>query len=143
MTWSGYIGIENLTLTGPQKATLVTALQALGPSNDPQPSELMHWRVRLDNNAVIYRARFQDGDLTTTNLRQFIANVFSVAVAQVTAGTGSVTFLALPSPVVTLTYQASARLRFVLFGGLAATVAQSNAEVLAYLAANALAWGDS
>lgn len=140
---STFIGVENIALTNPQRATLVAALQALGPSSDPQPAELMHWRIRLDNNAAIFRARFQDGDLTTNNLRQFIANVFAVALAQVTNTNTSATFLTLPSPIVTLTYQATARLRFVLFGGLGATVAQSNAEVVAYLIANAAAWGDA
>ncbi len=143
MTISTYIGIENIALTAPQKATLIAALRALGPSSDPQPAELMHSRVRLDGDAVIYRARFQDADLTTLNLRQFIANVFSVAVVNVTAATTSTTFLTLPSPIVTLTHLAVARLRFVLFGGLAATTAQSNAEVVAYLIANAAAWGDA
>lgn len=140
---STYFAIENIALTGPQKGTLVAALQALGPTSDPQPAELMHWRVRLDNDAVIFRARFQDGDLTTGNLRQFLANTFSVPVAQITANVGSTTFLSLPSPVVTMTYQAIQRLRFVLFGGLAATTLQSNAEVVAYLIANAAAWGDA
>jgi len=140
---SVFFGIENLALTAPQKQTLVTALQALGPSSDPQPAELMHWRVRLDNDAVIFRARFQDGDLTTLNLRQFLANVFSLPVANITANTGSVTFLTLPSPVITMTVAAVARVRFVLFGGLAANVQQSNAECVTYLIANAAAWGDA
>ena len=143
MPISLYFGIENIALTGPQKATLIAALNALGPSSDPQPAELLHSRIRLDGDAVIYRARFQDNDLTTLNLRQFIANVFSVAVVNITAATTSTTFLTLPSPIVTLTHLAVARLRFVLFGGLGATTAQSNAEVLAYLAANAVAWGDA
>lgn len=143
MTISLFFGIENMALTAPQKATLVQALQALGPASDPQPAELMHWRVRLDGDAVIFRARFQDGDLTTANLRQFLANAFSVPVAQITSNVGSVTFLSLPSPVVTMTYQSIQRLRFVLFGGLGATTAQSNAEVVAYLIANAAAWGDA
>lgn len=64
MRWSGYFGIENIALTAPQKATLVAALRSLGPSDDPQPAELMHSRTRLDNDAVIFRARFQDGALT-------------------------------------------------------------------------------
>lgn len=109
MSWSGYFGIENIALTAPQKATLVSALQALGPSDDPQPAELMHSRTRLDNDAVIFRARFQDGALTVANLRQFLATTFGVPVAQITA----------------------------------ATTAESNSEVLGYLAANAAAWGDA
>jgi hypothetical protein len=58
----------------------------------------MHWRVRLDNDAVIFRARFQDNDLTTVNLRQFLANTFSVALANISAGTTSTTFGTRPSP---------------------------------------------
>lgn len=142
MPISLYFAIENIALTGPQKTTLIAALNALGPSSDPQPAELLHSRVRLDNDAVIYRARFQDNDLTTVNLRQFLANVFSIALASVTAATTSTTFLTLSSPIVTMTVSASQRMRFVLFGGLAATTAQSNAEVVAYLKANAAAWGD-
>ncbi len=143
MTISVYFGIENIALTAPQKATLIAALSALGPSSDPQPAELMHSRVRLDNDAAIFRARFQDGDLTTLNLRQFLANTFALPLANISAATTSITFLTLPSPIVTMTVAASARMRFVLFGGLAATTAQSNAEVVAYLIANAVAWGDA
>jgi hypothetical protein len=140
---STYFGIENMALTAPQKQTLVAALQTLGPSSDPQPAELMHWRVRLDGDAVIFRARFQDGDLTTANLRQFLANAFGVAVTQISAATTSTTFRALPSPILTMTFAAVQRMRFVLFGGLSATVQQSNDEVIAYLIANASAWGDA
>lgn len=143
MSWSGYFGIENIALTAPQKATLVAALQALGPSDDPQPAELMHSRTRLDSDAVIFRARFQDGALTVANLRQFLATTFSVPVAQVSAATTQQTFAARPSPIVTLSYQATPRLRVALFGGTTATTAESNSEVLAYLAANAAAWGDA
>ena len=143
MSISVYMGIENIALTAPQKATLIAALNALGPSSDPQPAELMHSRVRLDNDAVIYRARFTDVDLTTVNLRQFLANVFSLSLASITATTTSTTFLTLPSPIVTMTVSASQRMRFVLFGGLASTTLQSTAEVVAYLIANASAWGDA
>jgi hypothetical protein len=143
MTISLFFGIENISLTAPQKVTLVQALQALGPSSDPQPAELMHWRVRLDGDAVIFRARFQDGDLTTANLRQFLANAFSVPVAQISSAATSTTFKTLPSPILTMTFAAVQRMRFVLFGGLGASVQQSNDEVIAYLIANASAWGDA
>lgn len=141
--WSGYLGLENIALTGPQKQTLITALAALGPSDDPQPAELMHYRVRLDNDAVIFRARFDEAALTVAALRGYVANVFGVAVAQVTNANTSQTFATTPTPIVTLAYQATPRLRVALFGGTSATWAQSNAEVLAYLKANAVAWGDA
>jgi hypothetical protein len=138
-----YAGMENIALTGPQKATLVAALAALGPSSDPQPSHLNHRRVRLDGDAVIFEAAFGDDDLTVTSLRQYVANVFGVPVAQVTASTTNQTFASIPSPIVTLTYQAVARLRVALFGGTGATWPESAIEVRAYLAANAAAWGDA
>ncbi len=142
MTQHSYIGLENLALTAPQKTTLVQALASLGPASDPQPCNRNHRRVRTDQDAVIFEALFQDSDLTTLALRQYLANVFGVALANVTAATTSQTFLTLPSPIITLTYQATARLRFVLFGGVGATWQQSRAETAAYLAANAVAWGD-
>ena len=138
--WHGYIGIESLSLTGPQKATLVAALAALGPAADSSPARLNHRRTRLDGDAAIFEAAFGDTDLTVANLRQYLANVFGVAVAQVTAATTQQTFSVLPTPIVTLTYQATARLRVALFGGTAATRQQSRDECAAYLAANAAAW---
>ncbi len=137
-----YFGLENIALTAPQKATLITALASLGPLSDPQPCNRNHRRVRTDQDAVIFEALFQDSDLTTLALRQYLANVFGVALANVTAGTTSQTFLTVPSPIITLTYQAAAKMRAVLFGGVGATWQQSRAEAAAYLAANAAAWGD-
>jgi hypothetical protein len=137
-----YIGLENIALTAPQKQTLIAALAALGPASDPQPSHRNHRRVRLDGDAVIFEAAFGDNDLTVSALRQYVADVFGVPVAQVTSATANQTFASIPSPIVTLTYQAVARLRVALFGGTSATWVQSAVEVRAYLAANAAAWGD-
>jgi hypothetical protein len=138
-----YIGLENIALTGSQKQTLIAALAALGPASDPQPSHLNHRRVRLDGDAVIFEAAFGDNDLTVAALRQYVANVFGVPVAQVTSSTANQTFAVLPTPIVTLSYQATQRLRVALFGGTSATWAQSRTEVAAYLAANAATWGDT
>lgn len=135
-----YCGLENINLTGPQKATLIAALTALGPASDSYPVRLNHRRVRLDNDAVLFEAAFGDNDLTTLNLRQFLANVFSVPLAQVTANTASQTFATLPTPIVTIVFAAINRVRFALFGGLSATHEQSRVECAAYLAANLALW---
>lgn len=136
-----YCGLENIALTAPQKQTLIDALSALGPGTSSSPARLNHRRVRLDNDAVIFEALFGDSDLTTANLRQYLANVFGVAVGQISAATVQQTFSVLPTPIVTLTFSAVARIRVALFGGTAATHEESRVEVLAYLAANAAAWG--
>lgn len=137
-----YIGLENIALTGPQKTTLINTLAALGPAQNSSPARLNHRRTRLDNDAVIFEAGFGDNDLTVANLRQYLANVFSVSVAQITANTTSQTFATIASPIVALTYQATQRMRVALFGGTTATREQSRIEALAYLAANAAAWGE-
>ena len=55
--WYGYFYVEALSLTAQQKATLVNALKALGERNqDEHPNERNHWRIRQDNNAVIFEA---------------------------------------------------------------------------------------
>lgn len=136
-----YIGLENIALTAPQRQTLAAALGALGPVNDPQPARRNHRRVRSDGAAIIFEAAFADDDLTVAKLRGYLANVFGVPVAQISATTAQQTFGVLPSPVVTLSYQATARLRIALFGGTSATWTQSRVECAAYLAANAAAWG--
>ena len=138
-----YFGIENLALTGGQKQQLIAALRALGPVNSSYPVRLNHIRTRLDNDAAIFEAQFGDNDLTSLSIRQYLANVFSVPTAQVTAAITSQTFSVLPTPIVTLTYQSVQRIRFALFGGTNATHAQSRAEVQAYLALNAGAWEEA
>jgi hypothetical protein len=143
MTWAGYLAMENIALTNPQRATLVAALSALGPSSDPQPARLNHRRTRLDNDAVIFETLFQDVDLTTATLRGYLANVFGVPVAQITSNTTQQTFADRQSPIVTLTYQSTQRMRVALFGGTGATWAQSAVEARAYLSANAAAWGEA
>ena len=142
MTWHGYMGMINLALTAPQRQTLAQALAALGPADDPQPARRNHRRVRPDNDAVIFEAAFDEADLTVAKLRGYLANVFDVPVAQISANTTQQTFSNLQSPIVTLSYQGTQRLRVALFGGTAATWAQSRAEALAYLVANAAAWGE-
>jgi hypothetical protein len=131
-----YIGLENIALTAPQKATVVAALRGLGKQSDNQPSHINHMRVRLDNNAAIFEAEFDDSELTIANFKQLLANAFGVAVGTITnANTTNAYGL-----VVTLAQAGTDRMRALLFGGAGATLAASRAAVQAYLAANAAAW---
>jgi hypothetical protein len=141
-TWHGYFGIEALSMTGAQKTTLLTALRALGPTREETdwPPFLMQFRPRLDNNAAIFEARFNDANLTVAALKQFLADAFAVPVANISNVNTSVTFARLPSPIVTLRSASTDRLRVVLFAGVGATWAESREECAAYLAANRAAW---
>lgn len=125
-------------MTGPQKQTLLAALQQLGPQNDSRPAHRNHWRIRLDNDAAIFEAMFDDSLLTAAQFRQRLASIYGVAVAQVTSSTSNPAV----GTVLTLSYQSVHRLRVVLFGGVNATYQESGDAARAYLAANAAAWGD-
>jgi hypothetical protein len=103
----------------------------------------MHWRTRLDGDAVLMRALFNDSDLTTAGLKQLLATALGVNVATITATTSRQTFGTLPSQIVLMSISGVNQMRFILFASPGGTIQQSNAEVLAYLKLNAGAWGDA
>lgn len=134
-----YYGIENLGLTAPQKQTLITALQALGDNANLNPSRRNHWRIRTDNDAVIFEAQFNYADWTVQAITNRLATIFGVDPSTITATTSSTQY----GPVVTFDRPAGTnRLRLVAFGGFLATYAESHNAAIAYLIANAAAWGD-
>jgi hypothetical protein len=135
-----YFYIESLALTGPQVETLVTQLKALGQANAHLiPRYRNHWRIRPDNLAAIFEGVFDDTDLTAVKVRNRLAAIFSVSQASVTYATTQTDY----GPVITFTYNSSARLRLGVFGGPAATYAQSQAAVIHFLADNVASWGES
>lgn len=135
-----YYGIENLALTNPQRDTLVAALQSLGVDNGGLPHRRCHWRIRPDNQAVIFEALFDDTTLTIAAMKNRLAAIFNVSAGTISHSVATPTFAALPSPVVTFTRTGTDYLRAVAFGGVSATREQSRLEALAYLAANAEDW---
>ena len=132
-----YYGIESLNLTTAQRQTRVDALQQLGANTHPNPSHRNHWRVRLNNLAVIFEAEFNDEDWTVSAIRTQLANIFGVNVSQVTVTTTSSAY----GPLVMLAYNSSNRLRMTAFGGLLAIWTESHALALDYLMANLAEWG--
>jgi len=132
-----YYGIENLALTPAQRATLATALQSLGANNHPNPAHRNHWRVRLDSQAIIFEAQFNDSDWTVDTIRNRLAAIFAVDPSTITSATAATPY----GPVVTLSRPAGPpQLRMIAFGGLLATWEQSHNAALAYLTANAAQW---
>jgi hypothetical protein len=143
MTTSLYLGAENIALTQAQKDAFRATLSQIGPPMHPSTAELMHWRGRLDGNATIMRSQFNDADLTTAGLRQLLATALGVSVTQIKSTTSSQTFGTIPSTIVLMSIGAVNQMRFILFGGVGATIQQSNNEALAYIKVNGAAWGDS
>lgn len=136
-----YFGIENLDLTSGQKGTLVDALKKLGPVTHPQPAYLLHWRNRLDNDAVIFEADFDMNTITLAAFKKKLADIFNVNVSTITSSISNVSFSPGNStPVITLKYNTVNKLRVAIFGGLNPTWEDSHSEVLGYIQANKALW---
>lgn len=134
-----YAGIENLALNASQRQTLIQALEALGESNaDSQPARRNHWRVRTDGDAVIFEALFNEDHWTIAAMKARLAAIFGVAVGTISHTVSNVAY----GTVVTFIHSSVQRLRMIAFGGASATYAESQQAAQAYLAANAVAWGD-
>lgn len=131
-----YFGLENVALTGPQKQTLVDGLKLLGPSDDDMPSHINHWRARLDSDALIFEALFDDSLLSVAAFKTRLASIFGVAVGSITSSTSNPA----AGTSTTFSYQATPRFRVLLFGGASATYAESQAAARQYLADNAATW---
>src|SRR3990170_1799065 len=131
-----YYGIEDLGLTAGQRNTLVELLKGLGRDNQhKQPNYRNHWRIRLDNKAVIFEGNFDDEDWTIQNIKAKLASVFGIDPGTITHDLVDSNY----GPVVTFSRN-GARLRMVAFGGLLASWFESWMKVLAYLKANTLDW---
>jgi len=131
-----YYGIEVLNLTTAQKNTLLGVLQSLGRDNQhPQPCMRNHWRIRPDNNAIIFEGNFDDEHWTAEAIKTRLSAALAVSAGLVTHTTTQSQY----GPVVTFT-RTTARLRLVAFGGLLASWGESWTAVQAYLKANQAAW---
>lgn len=132
--WHGYFLIEDLGLTSAQRDTLVNFLKTLGDNNASQPAHRNHRRVRLDNKATIFEARFKENNLTIQKFKNKLAEIFSVDASSITYSTSNsfVTFS-----------RNGDRLLMKLFGGTSATWEESRLECLAYLSNNLDQWKET
>ena len=114
--WHGYIGIENLNLNDTQRGELIQALRSLGPSSDPQPARLCHWRTRLDGEAAIFEALFDESNLTVAKFKNRLGSIFGVDPAAIDHSIITRHFSEGNTPVVTFSYLGTDYLRFAPFG---------------------------
>lgn len=141
--WRGYFGIESLALTDPQKTLLVAELEGLGPSEHPQPAYLNHWRYRLDNQAAIYEALFDFGQLTIAKTKTRLGAIFGISPVTIGHTVTETDFAGLATLVITFSRTGTDYIRMALFGGLGSSYEDSHAEVLGYLFANLDQWQTS
>ena len=138
--WHGYLGIENINLNETQRQILVDELKSLGPTSDLQPARLCHWRTRLDGEAAIFEALFNEDNLTVQKFKKRLASIFSVDEDDIEHSTNVVSFADGSTPIVVFSYGVTNYLRFALFGGISATWMESGDECRAYLAAYIEQW---
>ena len=130
-----YLAIENIGLNDTQRDTLIDALKQLGPKSHPQPSHLCHWRIRLDGQAAIFEALFNEDHLTVEAFKTRLSIIFNVEIATITDVVQQTQY----GPLVTFGC-ITPRIRFLLFGGVNATWMESGDACRAYLAANIDDW---
>jgi hypothetical protein len=139
-TWHGYIGIENLNLNATQRQTLIDELKALGPGSDPQPARLCHWRTRLDGEAAIFEALFDEVNLTVAKFKARLGAIFGIDPATIDHSTTTYHFAGGDTPAVVFSRTGTDYLLFALFGGQSASWMGSGDECRGYLAANRDEW---
>ncbi len=135
-----YFGIENINLTAPQKQSLIDGLKTLEDNANNNPCNRNHWRLRLDNDAIIFEANFDESQLTIAAIKSRLATIFGVAVGTISHSTSQNATYGL---IVTFIHSAQNKIRMVAFGHNGtnwATVEQSRTAAQAYLAANSVAW---
>lgn len=139
-----YFGIENLAMTNGQRNTLFAELVALGREDlSPHPNRRMQYRARLDNQAGIFEAVFDETQLTIEAVKSRLATIFGVSVASITHTVTTPTLGGVASTVITFTRTGTDYLRmagFGLSGGVWPSWEQSRLAAIAYLAANSAAW---
>jgi hypothetical protein len=138
-----YFGIENLALDDTQRATLIDALRALGPSNHPSPAFLCHWRTRPDGKAAIFEALFDEDTITIDAFKNRLGAISSIDPATIDHAINRATFAVTETAIVTFSRGGSDYLRVAFCGYDGSTWPsweQPRAECLAYLALYAAQW---
>ncbi len=130
--WHGYLAIENLGLNPAQKDALVDRLRGIGQKNGGKANERMQWRPRLDNQAVIFEAVFDDAQLTPASVKQFLASIFGVQASSITHVVGTASFGNGTTQYATFTRTGVDYLRVAIFGGVTSTWEESRLEEHAY-----------
>lgn len=139
----GYFGMENLAMTNQQRNTLASELGLLGQEDNGACHRRMRSRARLDNQAIIFRAVFDESQLTPTAIRNRLATIFNVAANTITPTVTTVNLAGIVTQVVTFTRGGTDYLRCVLFGksnGGWPTIQQSADAARAYVIANLAEW---
>lgn len=140
--WHGYFAAEDLALTEEQRLLVWQVIKDMNYYDSNYAHFKNHSRMSLDGTKIIVEARFDTDGLTVNAFKQKLADAVGVSTAIITSSSTNVTFVSLPTPVVTFGAGGTDRLRVALFGGTNATWEQSLVEVTKYLKNNIAEWED-
>ncbi|MBD3354306.1 MAG: hypothetical protein GF364_22680 [Candidatus Lokiarchaeota archaeon] len=132
-----YYGIKNVNLTTTQRADLLDALKAWGDNAAPNACNRNHWRLRLDNDAIVFEANWDTSEWTLDSVKAKLGQIFGVNpdnIGHTTNAGYAYGYL------VTFSYGGTNYVRMIAFGGVSSTYADSHAAVLQFLSDNAAAW---
>lgn len=139
--WHGYVGFQDLNLNAAQRAALWQVFKNLPPALvTGQPQHKNQLRFSLDNRKAICELLFNAGDVTIANIRQKLAHVFEVDVANIAVAQTVIEVGWSHSPVWTFRYGGTSYLRVVVFGGMEADWKQSRDAALDYVRQNRAEW---
>ena len=141
--WHGYFAIEDLNLTDNQRDTLIAVLRNLGPASHPSPACLNHWRTRLDGDAAIFEALFNEAMLTVQAFKDRLGAIFDVDPATIDHALTLHHFGDGDTPVAVFSRAGTDYLRMALFGGPDSTWQESGDECRAYLSLYLDQWEES
>ena len=142
--WHGYWGIENLGLSAEQRAVIVGELREMGPAADPSPARLNHWRTRLDGEAAIFEALWDEEKITIEAFENRLGAIFEVNPDSIDHATQRVTLAVRETAICTFSRNGTDYLRVAFFGYPGGedwpTWNESGDEARAYLLANLEEW---
>ena len=137
---NAYYAIEALPATTEnQREILIDLFRDLGIlPNSPQPRDRVHTRRRLDGNALIFEGKFNEDNLSISNVKQLMAAAFGISAATIDNANQQSQY----GLVVTLSRNSTDYIRMAMFGydGGWPTWNDSRTAAQAYIAANAAAW---
>lgn len=138
--WHGYIGLENLNLNAAQRTQLYDEIRQLGPSFNPSPAKLLHERLRLDGDAGIWEALFNENKLTVQAIKAWLANIFGIQPDDITVTTVTQSFANGETSVTTYSYGATNYVRSAPFNGLGCEWCTSGDECRGYFSLYQSEW---
>jgi hypothetical protein len=94
---------------------------------------LCHWRTRLDNQAAIFEALFNEDSITIDRFKQRLGTIFGVDPGTIDSDVATVSFSQGDTLVVTFSRNQTDYLRVALFGGVGTNWMNSGNEARGYL----------